>query len=161
MGEMRALTVHQPWATALIWGGKDVENRPRRTLYRGRLLIHAGLHHPDWGDHLEVQALSGRKFGWLDTRRHPAAELERARRWTEHTGALGVILGSVEITGCHEAAEEGCCTPWGRYDAWHWIAANPQALPKPVPCRGMLGLWRLPDDVEQAIRLQLDPAGGA
>jgi hypothetical protein len=37
-----ALTMHQPWAWAAIYGGKDVENRRRRTAYRGPLLIHAG-----------------------------------------------------------------------------------------------------------------------
>jgi hypothetical protein len=152
--EIRALTVHQPWATALIWGGKDIENRPRRTNYRGRLWIHAGLHHPDWGNYLEVRGLSGEVFGWTDTRRTSADQMERLRRMTQHTGALGVILGRVDIVGCHEAAE--CCTPWGHVGVWHWVVANPLPLREPVPCRGMLGLWRLPEDVEKLVRVQLE-----
>ncbi len=39
----RVLTVRQPWTSAIIWAGKDVENRAWPTLYRGRLYIHAGL----------------------------------------------------------------------------------------------------------------------
>lgn len=39
---IKALTIQQPWAWATIYGGKDVENRRRRTAYRGPLLIHAG-----------------------------------------------------------------------------------------------------------------------
>jgi hypothetical protein len=39
---VKALTMRQPWAWATIYGGKDVENRRRRTAYRGPLLIHAG-----------------------------------------------------------------------------------------------------------------------
>lgn len=39
---MKALTVKQPWAWAIIHGGKDIEMRPRGFSYRGPLLIHAG-----------------------------------------------------------------------------------------------------------------------
>jgi hypothetical protein len=158
-GEMRALTVRQPFATALIWGGKDVENRPRRTNYRGTLWIHAGLHHPDWGNYLEVRGLSGEIFGWTDTRRASADQLERARRRTQHTGALGVILGSVDVAGCHEGGDNECCPPWGHAGVWHWMIANPQPLPEPVPCKGALGLWRLPEDIEKAVRAQLSEDG--
>jgi hypothetical protein len=38
-----ALSVRQPWAWLIVNGLKDIENRPRRTLHRGPLLIHAGL----------------------------------------------------------------------------------------------------------------------
>lgn len=158
-GEMRALTVWQPWATAIIWGGKDIENRPRMTRYRGRLWIHAGMHHPDWADYLEVRGLSGTVFGWIDTRRASAAELKKAQRWTEHTGALGVILGSVDVVGCHDdetAVQREPCSPWARYGQHHWMVANPRPLRQPVPCRGALGLWRLPDDVEEAVRKQIE-----
>jgi hypothetical protein len=40
---MKALTVRQPWAHAILHLGKDVENRSWPTRYRGPLLIHAGL----------------------------------------------------------------------------------------------------------------------
>lgn len=161
-GELRALTVRQPWPVAILWGGKDVENRPRRTNYRGRLWIHAGMHHPDWADYLEVRALSGLVFGWTDTRRTSAATLKRVQRLKEHTGALGVILGSVEVVGCHgdETGEGGeSCSPWARHSQHHWMLATPQPLAEPVPCRGMLGLWRLPDEVEKAVRAQLSQDG--
>lgn len=39
---LRGLTIRQPWAWAVIYGGKDVENRRWRTAHRGPLLIHAG-----------------------------------------------------------------------------------------------------------------------
>lgn len=43
--EMRILTVRQPWAWAIIHGGKDVENRVRNIAgdYRGPIAIHSGL----------------------------------------------------------------------------------------------------------------------
>ena len=42
---MKAITVRQPWAWAILHGGKDVENRTRNIAgsYRGPLVIHAGL----------------------------------------------------------------------------------------------------------------------
>jgi hypothetical protein len=38
----RVLTVGQPWASAIIYAGKDVENRTWPTRYRGLLYVHAG-----------------------------------------------------------------------------------------------------------------------
>jgi hypothetical protein len=40
---MKALTIRQPWASLIMDGSKDVENRSRPTKYRGILVIHAGL----------------------------------------------------------------------------------------------------------------------
>lgn len=39
---MKAITIKQPWAWAIIFAGKDIENRSWYTKYRGPLLIHAG-----------------------------------------------------------------------------------------------------------------------
>lgn len=39
---MKALTVQQPWAWAIVHGGKDIENRTQAWSYRGPLAIHAG-----------------------------------------------------------------------------------------------------------------------
>ncbi|MHC4404130.1 MAG: ASCH domain-containing protein [Planctomycetota bacterium] len=39
---MKALTICQPWAWAIIHGPKPVENRGWATKYRGPLAIHAG-----------------------------------------------------------------------------------------------------------------------
>jgi hypothetical protein len=39
---MKALSVRQPWARAIVTGLKPIENRTWQTNYRGPLLIHAG-----------------------------------------------------------------------------------------------------------------------
>jgi hypothetical protein len=39
---LKALTIRQPWASLIIAGIKDVENRTWSTGYRGELVIHAG-----------------------------------------------------------------------------------------------------------------------
>ncbi len=38
---MKALSIRQPWAWAIVHGGKDIENRSWHTKFRGRLLVHA------------------------------------------------------------------------------------------------------------------------
>lgn len=46
---MKAITVRQPWASLIAAGVKTIETRPRRTSYRGRIAIHAGLKGPVHG----------------------------------------------------------------------------------------------------------------
>lgn len=43
---MKAITLHQPWASLIALGVKTVETRSWNTNYRGTLAIHAGLHDP-------------------------------------------------------------------------------------------------------------------
>jgi hypothetical protein len=38
---MKALTIKQPWATLIMTGAKDVENRLWHTNFRGRIAIHS------------------------------------------------------------------------------------------------------------------------
>ena len=39
---MKAITLHQPWASAIALGRKTYETRSQPTRYRGLLAIHAG-----------------------------------------------------------------------------------------------------------------------
>ena len=39
----RALTLRQPWAWAVVFGGKDVENRTWKPRKPFTLLVHAGI----------------------------------------------------------------------------------------------------------------------
>lgn len=39
---MKAITLHQPWASLIAWGEKQYETRSWDTQYRGLLAIHAG-----------------------------------------------------------------------------------------------------------------------
>jgi hypothetical protein len=38
---MKALSIRQPWASLIVAGYKDIENRSWRTSYRGPVLIHS------------------------------------------------------------------------------------------------------------------------
>ncbi|MDR6691357.1 hypothetical protein J2X55_002269 [Microbacterium sp. 1154] len=160
---MRILTVRQPWAWAIIHGGKDVENRIRNIAggYRGPVAIHV--------------ALSEDEDGWDDPKLRAAwSELPAIKvlgkfyrplspMWAE----LGHIIGIVDILDAHEGHSESLhalsgeviatspCSPWARPDTHHLVLANPRALTEPIPYRGALGLRRLDDDTTARILAQI------
>jgi hypothetical protein len=45
---MKVLSVKNPWAFLIIHCGKDIENRMRKTNYRGRIAIHASKKISEW-----------------------------------------------------------------------------------------------------------------
>jgi len=146
MSEIRALTVRQPWAWAIIHGGKDVENRSRNIVgsYRGPVLIHAAQRYD--------------KVGYRDLHRDPTSLLARAwKRFATQANSIGdndfgALIGVVDIVGVHWGEREGVvdmtpmCSRWayGPGDpSWHMRLANPRPLSNPVPYKGRLGLWRI------------------
>ena len=137
---MKALTVKQPWASLIVTGVKDIENRTWKTNFRGRLLIHAGKHIP---------------FKEIDL-------LVRQRGiscWQEGTYPEGAIIGSVEIVGCvinhssiwaeksndySPAYPNGVPAIYGnkKYPPiYNWVLANPIMFEKPIPAKGKLSFW--------------------
>jgi ASCH domain len=120
-----AFTVLQPWAWAIIHGGKTVENRSWRTVYRGQLWVHA--------------ARSRARLGELD-------------QWLERFGVapprlsqltFGTLLGHVEVVDCRPFAE--IQSNWWAEGPWCWVLENPVALPTPIALPGRQMLWRVPD----------------
>lgn len=164
---MKAITVKQPWAWAIAHGGKTVENRSRGTAYRGPLAIHAGQ---AWS---ERGAEDGRVLNawtaWLSGRPTSPPTPEHMRDQWEHSDVLepdderereliprGAIVAVAELVDAHPDA--GCCRPWGesqyseasgrvRTVVNHLVLEEIRPLAEPVPCRGALGLWRLPEDI--------------
>ena len=154
MTELRALTVRQPWCSAMVIGDKRVENRSRRTRYRGMVALHAGLA-IDWD--AAPMAWTAAGVAVREAYRHPAWQLGLP---------LGAVIAVAELYGCHQWPAAGSCngrsrppcSPWASLDQWHWQLKDVRPLATPVPCRGMLGLWRLPDDAERAVRGQYTAA---
>jgi hypothetical protein len=168
MGEYwPVLTIRQPWQFA-IEHGKPVENRTWNMTYRGPLWLHAGARSrwdPAGERHplvrLEWEQYVRRIPGWPGL---PVGDVELGRKTT--LMPFGAVSALAEVAGCHHAGDCGVtvperprllvmCTPWAAQGQFHITLENVRPLPEPVPCRGMLGLWRLPDDVEKAVRAQL------
>ncbi|HET9658272.1 MAG TPA: hypothetical protein VFP72_23170 [Kineosporiaceae bacterium] len=134
----RGMTVRQPWATAILHGGKDVENRPR-PWPTGVYLLHAGK-------------------GWdRDAGHHPqvASLLDGPHGITLPSGG---VIGLMRVTSRHQAVPGCCASPWGIWPAdgdgpvWHHVLTDVTALPDVVPSVGRLGPWVPAPAVLAAIR---------
>ncbi len=123
---MKCLSIKQPWAGMIMAGIKSVENRTwRQDFYRGPLLVHASKTE-DKGD-----------------RRYLASRLDRFPDVCEVHGA---ILGVVALTAILYPNK-------GEDDAWRdmnqhgWIMQRPVIFAEPVPYKGRLGVYGVPDRV--------------
>lgn len=165
---MRALTVQQPWAWAIIHGGKDVENRTQLWSYRGPLAIHAGQRWSQRG--AQFRPLQEAYAAWLGFTHwsgpfggHTAMPIDPDSdpRDAELID-FAAIIGVVDLVDAHHEAG-GCCQPWGessyvehggrrRRAITHLRLENARALPVPLPCRGALGLWTPPGDLLEQLQ---------
>jgi hypothetical protein len=147
---MRVLTVRQPWAWAIIHGGKDVENRTRNLAgdYRGPVAIHVATACPLLDDETRVSRLVGRSVRTM-------------KSFAPVDG--GHIIGVVDLVAVVDGREPSPKgvevlgeSPWADPDMWHLYLTNPRPLREPIPYRGGLGLRHLPDNVEHMVTKGLD-----
>lgn len=158
---MRALTVRQPWAWAIIHGQKDVENRSRNIAgsYRGPIAITASAKRSDDPQYVRdaLDDMAARGLPRKEEITDPATFASFGS-----TLYVGAVLGVVDLVDVHAmwADEDGCCdrciSRWAQQSPYHLVLANPRPLPTPIPVHGRLGLWTLPVDiaaqVEEALR---------
>lgn len=87
--EMRILTVRQPWSEAIIFGGKDVENRARNIAggYRGPVAIHSAK-----------RPATPEEWRAFDAG-YPDAMLRMAESVPWSQEEYGVIIGVVDLVG--------------------------------------------------------------
>lgn len=120
---MKAISIQQPWAWAIVRGHKPVENRNWQTQYRGPLLIHAGRTFDRYGyDHIR------RTFPDIDM--PPLAQFE-----------CGGIVGRADLVACVNTH----ASPWF-FGPYGFVLENAKALPF-VACRGSLGMFIVPPEV--------------
>ncbi|MCC9708227.1 hypothetical protein E4N62_24985 [Streptomyces sp. MNU76] len=116
---VRALTLWQPYASAVAVLGKDIENRGWSPTFRGLILVHAGL----GTDRVAL--------------RHVPHDLELPR---------GAVVAVARISGAHTDCD-GQCSTWADLDSeWHWELSDVVRLPTPVTqVKGRQRIW-VPDD---------------
>jgi len=131
---VKALTIRQPWAWAVIYGGKDVENRRRRTSYRGPLLIHAGM---------DADPDPGASSRLLWTMADPEAFGQPRAAWRAREAIIGVVHLADVLTDSP--------SPWAAVGSYHWVFEFPAAVDPFIPCRGRPGLWIPPADVAERL----------
>src|SRR4051812_41271196 len=134
-GSMKALSIRAPWWWAILHG-KPVENRDWYTSQRGPIWLHASKWwktsevDDDWEDVLCMAELDGITM--------PMSTREAMR------AAGGCIVGSVEIVDCIRTNTIKSAFFMGEYG---FVLRNPVALAKPIPFKGALGFFDVPDGV--------------
>lgn len=166
---LRILTVRQPWAWAIMHGGKNVENRVRNIAgaYRGPIAIHVAQSEDEAAYSAPVlrEALEARFRDWS-----PGIVVKRLRS-EPAPKYLGRIIGVVDLVDVHESpALVGChydggaahasmqarlCSPWAEKGARHLVLENPRPLAGPIRYRGALGLRPLDTETTARILAQI------
>jgi hypothetical protein len=128
---MKALTVRQPWAWAIIYANKDIENRIWPIHYRGDILIHAakGCTKKEYQEAKEFCQSIG----------VAVPELNLLSR--------GQIIGVVRVVGCQFSTTANA---WGMSQHYHWHLANPREI-TPIPYIGQLALFDVRDELVQKV----------
>jgi hypothetical protein len=150
---MKAVTIHQPWATLIALGAKKMETRSWPTKHRGPLAIHAG-----------------KKIDREACEREPIRSTLAAHGYTPEKLPTGAIVATCQLVACRQverpsgasgmvwlSRNDGNGIGWGgklpneyyfgdysdgRY-AWELTDIN--QLPEPIPAKGQQGLWNWVD----------------
>lgn len=138
---MKALTVRQPWASLIIRGGKDIENRDWYTGIRGRVAIHTS-----------AKLLKSEMDSACGLMRSFIPRFSR-RIFERDFFPVGAIIGTVEIVDCVHHSD----SPWfqGQYG---FVLSDPRPVITPILCKGALGFWEVPTDVEAVITAEVSHA---
>ena len=133
---MKAITIKQPYASLIVEGLKDIENRtwkcPEKYIGK-RVMIHASY---ATSDHIIRRALNDAQYSeYIKRFKHSGLDFLEPK---------GAIIGSVKIVDClrhsyHSIRDTKSI--WAEKDCWHWVLANPIKFPKPIFVMGRLGFW--------------------
>jgi hypothetical protein len=117
-----ALSVRQPYANAILYGAKDIENKNTRTHFRGTILLHASA---SLADKAVVAA-------------HTAMlrEAKALGPTEEYSPVRGALIGTVDIVDCLETSTSDWFSgPFG------WVLSNPREFKRPIPYKGAVGIF--------------------
>lgn len=132
---MKALSIRAPWWWFILHGGKDIENRDWPTQFRGTAYIHASK----WWS---LNAVTEDTSDGIEIRHQHAIELPRESEITfRQMRALGGhLVGTVDIVDCVKYST----SPWF-FGEYGFVLQNPISLPVPIPYKGALGFFDVPD----------------
>jgi hypothetical protein len=151
---MKALSLTQPWATLIAIEAKRYETRSWQSWYVGQLAIHAAK---------GLGAVGGKRGLIEMCHEQPflSALNESTADFTVEL-PLGAIIATCTLTACwptEQVAPQMSKNElkFGDFSEgrWAWRLINVWKLPEPVPCKGTLGIWEVPADVEAQIQAQI------
>lgn len=163
-----ALTLRQPWAWAVCYAGKRVENRgwtPKRQRTPFTLAIHAGVR-PTGATARELRDRVARFADYglhvPETWESPASA-ERERRPEDGLRHFdwGAIVAVATVPGFYRDIAPVARPPKNSLDAFYffgpvgWRLEDVFVLPEPVPARGRQSVWPLLPETRALVHRQL------
>ena len=138
----KVLSVRQPYASLLVNGIKDVENRSRRTNYRGTVLIHASAKMHDIIEQLPTKI-------WLLGANPSEQQIMKMAAEVTRNNLFGCIVGSVEIVDCIDCNTHTSLSEWAEGGCWWWICRNAKMFEHPIrDVKGKLGIWEWEGEID-------------
>lgn len=146
---LRALTVQQPWASAIASGCKPVENRTWSP-------VRWGLRAGEWfAVHASGRLPTDAHTVYAQLRAEGLLSRSRIALPADARGLpLGAVVAVVRLVDAQPTTSANRATPWHAVGQIGWELADAWALPRPVEVTGALGVWKLPDDVAREVRAQ-------
>jgi hypothetical protein len=156
---MKAISLYQPWATAMAIGAKQIETRGRLTHFRGDLAICAAKKRMTPRD-IPIDVHKWMRNNWgSDNLENILVALPYGKvvcvvtvydcRDAFEVWQAGLIENEAVLGGYHDQGY-----PCGRFA---WMTHNLRQLETPVPVIGHQGLFNLPAAVEAQVMDQLIP----
>jgi hypothetical protein len=127
---MKALSLSRPWDHLVLHEPfKGIENRTWPTKFRGRIYVHRAKSWDEQGfrwlwERRSLLGIDGNTWSWMEQMRF------------DFPG--GEIVGEIDIIDC--VTKSG--SPWF-FGPYGFVLANPKAYEKPIPYRGMMGLFEV------------------
>ena len=141
---MKAISLWQPWATAIALGLKQIETRGRLLRYRGLIAIHA------------AQTRKHSDFLFAPDQRPAIREVFTAAGYVMIKQLpFGSVVAVAEVYDCRRSEDllaEGLVSPeeavWGNYGPgrFGWLLRDVRRLETPIPWRGSQGFFSVPDE---------------
>lgn len=161
-----ALSFLQPWLWCIELGHKTVENRtwkPPAKMVGKRFALHASAGYDREAEPFVQGVLAALDVVMLNQPVRSAI-VGTARL----VGALPVkvtgetrLSAAVEVDGILPGCRLGdldlgqqfriLASPW-TFGPWAWLLADVRRLREPVPCKGALGFWKVPDEIAARVR---------
>jgi hypothetical protein len=148
---LRAISLHQPYASLMQMGEKTFETRGRQTHVRGDLAICSSMF-----------STSPKRLTWFTASQAIREALLRHGIRGMNDLPYGKVLCVVDLYGCMKAELIAAAKPFGEEPfgdygpgRYAWATRTLRVLKEPVPVKGKQGFFFLPADVEAKVRAQL------
>ena len=128
---MKVLSVKQPWASLIIAGVKDVENRSWNTNFRGQFAIHA-CQSIDLDNALKAYFVAAKiwKLGLVEAKATMLSLLGVNNLYEDLP--KGCIIGTVELSECTKEVS----SLWHFENKYGFYLKNPKKFETPIYTKG-------------------------